>query len=68
MHGHFSGKTIGDSSIQLINADQNHTKDRLAQADASWKAGRNKGMDVTTIVTLSIFGAIVIFVLIMIIF
>lgn len=68
MHGHFTGSTTGDSSTQLINADQNHTKDRLAQADASWKAGRTKGMDVTTIVTLSVFGAIVLFVLILIIF
>ena len=68
MHGHFTGSTTGDSSTQLINADQNHTKDRFAQADASWKAGRTKGMDVTTIVTLSVFGAIVLFVLILIIF
>lgn len=68
MHGHFTGSTTGDSSTQLINADQNHTKDRLAQADASWKADRNKGMDATTIVTLSVFGAIVLFVLILIIF
>ncbi|MDY0295612.1 MAG: hypothetical protein RBQ71_07380 [Acholeplasmataceae bacterium] len=66
MHGHFTGRTTGDSSIQLINADKNHVKDRLAQSDTTWKVGVGKGMDTVTIVTLSIFAAIIIFVVVMI--
>ena len=67
MNGHFSGKTTGDSSTQLQNADKNHVGDRLAQSDAAWKAGRAKGMDIVTIATLAVFAAIIIFIVIMII-
>jgi hypothetical protein len=67
MRGLFTGKSTGDSSHHLQNYDRNHVNDRLAQSDTAWKAGRGKGMDALTIDTLAFFGAIVIFIIVMII-
>ena len=54
-------------SNYLQNLDKNYIKDNIAKSETDLKISKEKGIDAAIIVTLSIFAAIAIFVVIMII-